>query len=51
MNGGGGSSYAANVESMPGGAGGVNGAHFRIRDYITSLPGILRVSLVVRLET
>ena len=48
MNGGGGSN-AANVESMPGGGG--NGAHFRIRDYITSLPGIIRVFLVVRFGT
>ena len=36
---------AANVDTMP---RSTMGAHFRIRDYVTSLPGIIRVSLVVR---
>ena len=36
---------AANVDTIPRSA---VGAHFRIRDYVTSVPGIIRVALVVR---
>ena len=40
---------AANVDTMPKSTVATAvGVHFRIRDYITSLPGIIRVSLVVR---
>ena len=40
---------AANVDTMPKSTVAMAvGVHFRIRDYITSLPGIIRVSLVVR---
>ena len=39
---------ANNVDRIPRSA---VGAHFRIRDYVTSLPGIIRVSLVVRNES
>merc|ERR1712117_871761 len=35
---------SANVDTVPRSA---VGAHFRIRDYVTSLPGIIRVSLVL----
>ena len=38
---------SANVDTVPRSA---IGAHFRIRDYVTSLPGIIRVSLVVRIR-
>ena len=38
---------SANVDTVP---RSTVGAHFRIRDYVTSLPGIIRVSLVVRIR-
>ena len=38
---------STNVDTVPRSA---VGAHFRIRDYVTSLPGIIRVSLVVRIR-